>query len=108
MHLARSSFRGFAHPPAAMLAVLEDHGLRPTFERRSGIWQVAGLSVLRKSTAPTDWNVAWPLEPLTEVVLKPLQVSVNSAASMTDMELTAFGARSACRLAEVDRWVRSR
>ncbi|HKO86506.1 MAG TPA: methyltransferase domain-containing protein [Actinomycetota bacterium] len=43
MRLARSSFRGFAHPPAAMLAVLEDHGLRPTFERRSGIWQVAGL-----------------------------------------------------------------
>jgi 2-polyprenyl-3-methyl-5-hydroxy-6-metoxy-1,4-benzoquinol methylase len=43
MHLTRSSFRGFAHPPAAMLAVLEDHGLQPTFERRSGIWQVAGL-----------------------------------------------------------------
>jgi magnesium-protoporphyrin O-methyltransferase len=43
MRLARSSFRGFAHPPAAMLAVLEDHGLRPTYQRRGRIWQVAGL-----------------------------------------------------------------
>ncbi len=28
MRLTRSSFRGFAHPPGARLAVLEDHGLR--------------------------------------------------------------------------------
>jgi hypothetical protein len=41
--LTRSGFRGFAHPPVAMLAVLEDHGLRRTFQRRSRIWQVAGL-----------------------------------------------------------------
>jgi hypothetical protein len=26
-----------------MVAVLEDHGLRRTFQRRSRIWQVAGL-----------------------------------------------------------------
>ena len=43
MRLTGSSFRGFAHPPGAMLAVLEDHGLRPTYQRRSRIWQVAGL-----------------------------------------------------------------
>jgi 2-polyprenyl-3-methyl-5-hydroxy-6-metoxy-1,4-benzoquinol methylase len=43
MRLSHSSFRGFAHPPSAMLAVLEDHGLRRTYERRSRIWQVAGL-----------------------------------------------------------------
>jgi hypothetical protein len=43
MRLARSSFRGFAHPPAAMLAVLESHGLRPTYQRRGRIWQVAGM-----------------------------------------------------------------
>jgi 2-polyprenyl-3-methyl-5-hydroxy-6-metoxy-1,4-benzoquinol methylase len=43
MRLTRSSFRGFAHPPGAMLAVLEDHGLRRTHERHSRIWQVAGL-----------------------------------------------------------------
>jgi 2-polyprenyl-3-methyl-5-hydroxy-6-metoxy-1,4-benzoquinol methylase len=43
MRLTRSSFRGFAHPTGAMLAVLEDHGLRRTYERRSHIWQVAGL-----------------------------------------------------------------
>jgi 2-polyprenyl-3-methyl-5-hydroxy-6-metoxy-1,4-benzoquinol methylase len=43
MRLIHSSFRGFAHPPGAMLAVLEDHGLRRTYQRRSRIWQVAGL-----------------------------------------------------------------
>jgi 2-polyprenyl-3-methyl-5-hydroxy-6-metoxy-1,4-benzoquinol methylase len=43
MRLTRSSFRGFAHPPAAMLAVLEDRGLRRTYQGRSRIWQVAGL-----------------------------------------------------------------
>jgi 2-polyprenyl-3-methyl-5-hydroxy-6-metoxy-1,4-benzoquinol methylase len=43
MRLARSRFRGFAHPPAAMLAVFEEHGLRPTYQRRGRIWQVAGM-----------------------------------------------------------------
>jgi hypothetical protein len=43
MRLTGSSFRGFAHPPDAMLAVLEDHGLRRMYQRRSRIWQVAGL-----------------------------------------------------------------
>jgi 2-polyprenyl-3-methyl-5-hydroxy-6-metoxy-1,4-benzoquinol methylase len=47
MRLTRSSFRGFAHPPRAMLAVLEDHGLRRTYQRRSRIWQVAGLERVR-------------------------------------------------------------
>jgi hypothetical protein len=43
MRLTRSSFRGFAHPPGAMLAVLEDRGLRRTYQHRGRIWQVAGL-----------------------------------------------------------------
>ena len=43
MRLTRSSFRGFAHPPGAMLAVLEEHGLRRTYRSRSRIWQIAGL-----------------------------------------------------------------
>jgi hypothetical protein len=43
MRLTGSGFRGFAHPPGAMLAVVEDRGLRRTFQRRSRIWQVAGL-----------------------------------------------------------------
>jgi hypothetical protein len=43
MRLTHSSFRGFAQPPGAMLAALEDHGLRRTFQRRSRIWQIAGL-----------------------------------------------------------------
>ena len=43
MRLTGSGFRGFAHPPGAMLAVLEDHGLRRTYHGRSRIWQLAGL-----------------------------------------------------------------
>jgi 2-polyprenyl-3-methyl-5-hydroxy-6-metoxy-1,4-benzoquinol methylase len=43
MRLTQSNFRGFAHPPGAMLGVLEDRGLRRTLQRRSRIWQVAGL-----------------------------------------------------------------
>jgi hypothetical protein len=42
MGLTRSSFRGFAHPPDAMRAVLERHGLRRTYEHHGRIWQVAG------------------------------------------------------------------
>jgi 2-polyprenyl-3-methyl-5-hydroxy-6-metoxy-1,4-benzoquinol methylase len=43
MRLTHSSFRGFAHPPGAMLAALEDHGLRRRVQRRSRIWQIAGF-----------------------------------------------------------------
>jgi SAM-dependent methyltransferase len=43
MRLTRSSFRGFAHPEGAMLGVLEEHGLRRTYQGRSRIWLVAGL-----------------------------------------------------------------
>ena len=40
----RREFRTFAHPPEAMLAVLERHGLRPAFAHRGVPWQVAGLA----------------------------------------------------------------
>jgi 2-polyprenyl-3-methyl-5-hydroxy-6-metoxy-1,4-benzoquinol methylase len=43
MRLMRRGFRGFAHPPSAMLAVLEARGLRRTYDHHVGIWQVAGL-----------------------------------------------------------------
>jgi 2-polyprenyl-3-methyl-5-hydroxy-6-metoxy-1,4-benzoquinol methylase len=36
-------FRTFTHPPAAMLAVLERRGFRPTFSHRALVWQAAGL-----------------------------------------------------------------
>jgi Methyltransferase domain len=36
-------YRTFAHPPRAMLEVLEQRGLRKTFAGRSLVWQVAGL-----------------------------------------------------------------
>jgi magnesium-protoporphyrin O-methyltransferase len=41
--LARKDFRVFAHPPPAMLAVLERHGMRPVFTHRGIPWQVVGL-----------------------------------------------------------------
>jgi 2-polyprenyl-3-methyl-5-hydroxy-6-metoxy-1,4-benzoquinol methylase len=46
MRLTRSGFRGFAHPEGTMLGVLEDHGLRRTYQGRSRIWQIAGLERL--------------------------------------------------------------
>jgi hypothetical protein len=41
--LLHRRFRVFAHPPAGMLAVLHDAGLRQTFAHRRPAWQVAGL-----------------------------------------------------------------
>jgi 16S rRNA G966 N2-methylase RsmD len=41
--LLRREFRTFAHPPPAMMAVLERHGLQRTFTHRGVPWQVAGL-----------------------------------------------------------------
>jgi len=41
--LSRKQFRVFAHPPAAMLAVLERHGLRVVFGHRGIPWQIVGL-----------------------------------------------------------------
>ena len=41
--LLRKEYRSFAHPPAAMLAVLGDRGLRRTFAHHGLVWQVAGL-----------------------------------------------------------------
>jgi hypothetical protein len=41
--LQRQEFRTFAHPPLAMLGVLERHGFRRTYEHRAVVWQIAGL-----------------------------------------------------------------
>jgi 16S rRNA G966 N2-methylase RsmD len=41
--LLRKEYRSFAHPPAAMLVVLGDRGLRRTFAHHGLVWQVAGL-----------------------------------------------------------------
>jgi magnesium-protoporphyrin O-methyltransferase len=38
----RKEFRSFAHPPAAMLAVLESRGLRPAFAQRGVPFTVEG------------------------------------------------------------------
>lgn len=42
MRLTGRSFRTFTHPPDAMQAVLEQHGLHRTYQHRGLIWQVAG------------------------------------------------------------------
>ena len=39
--LGRRGFRTFAHPPAAMLAVLADSGLRPEVVHRGLVWRAA-------------------------------------------------------------------
>ncbi|MDP9226215.1 MAG: SAM-dependent methyltransferase [Actinomycetota bacterium] len=41
--LMRREFRTFAHPPSAMLAVLRERGLDPTFAHKGVAWQVTGL-----------------------------------------------------------------
>jgi len=41
--LLRREYRSFVHPPAAMLAVLEERGLRDAFASHSVVWQVSGL-----------------------------------------------------------------
>ena len=41
LRLARREFRVFTHPPAAMLAVLAEHGMRPAVAHRGRVWQVA-------------------------------------------------------------------
>jgi magnesium-protoporphyrin O-methyltransferase len=42
--LGGRQFRTFAHPPAAMLAVLAERGLRPTVAHSGRVWQVAAAS----------------------------------------------------------------
>jgi magnesium-protoporphyrin O-methyltransferase len=39
----RSEFRTFAHPPARMLAVVEERGLRRTHVHHAPVWQIAGF-----------------------------------------------------------------
>ena len=39
----RKEFRTFAHPPAQMLAVVEEQGLLNTYAHRPVVWQVAGF-----------------------------------------------------------------
>ena len=41
--LIGKSFRAFTHPPEAMLAVLEDHGLQVSSRQRARWWHVVGL-----------------------------------------------------------------
>lgn len=53
MRLIRTDFRGYAHPPVAMAAVLEERGLRRTYEHRGLIWRVAGHE-RRSESVPGD------------------------------------------------------
>jgi magnesium-protoporphyrin O-methyltransferase len=42
--IMRCDFRAFAHPPEAMLAVLAEHGLRPTTPTVGRVWQVEAVA----------------------------------------------------------------
>jgi 2-polyprenyl-3-methyl-5-hydroxy-6-metoxy-1,4-benzoquinol methylase len=44
LRLSGRQFRTFAHPPAAMLALLAGHGMRPALTHRGRVWQVAAAS----------------------------------------------------------------
>jgi hypothetical protein len=44
LRLSGREFRVFAHPPAAMLALLAEHGLHLTATHRGRVWQVAAVS----------------------------------------------------------------
>jgi 16S rRNA G966 N2-methylase RsmD len=41
--LRRKEFRTFAHPPARMLGVVEERGLRLAYAHRPVVWQIAGF-----------------------------------------------------------------
>jgi hypothetical protein len=41
--LRRKEFRAFAHPPARMLGLVEERGLRVTYTHRPVVWQIAGF-----------------------------------------------------------------
>jgi 2-polyprenyl-3-methyl-5-hydroxy-6-metoxy-1,4-benzoquinol methylase len=43
LRLRRSDFRGFVHPPRAMLEVAQRRGMTPVVDRRGTFWQVAAL-----------------------------------------------------------------
>lgn len=45
-------YRTFAHPPQAMLAVLERHGLRRVFTHRGMPWRIAGLERPVRAATP--------------------------------------------------------
>jgi magnesium-protoporphyrin O-methyltransferase len=44
LRLAGREFRVFAHPPAAMLAVLAEHGLHPAVVHSGPVWRVAAAT----------------------------------------------------------------
>jgi magnesium-protoporphyrin O-methyltransferase len=44
LRVAGREFQAFAHPPAAMFAVVADHGMRPTRVHRGRVWQVAAAT----------------------------------------------------------------
>lgn len=49
--LRRRTFRVYVHPPAAMIAVAQSHGLEPTARHRGRLWEFCGLE--RTDTAAT-------------------------------------------------------
>jgi hypothetical protein len=54
MRVARCSFRGYSHPPEAMRAVLEEHGLHRTYEHRGSVWRIAAHERLNPRPGSTS------------------------------------------------------
>jgi magnesium-protoporphyrin O-methyltransferase len=52
--LRRRSFRAYLHPPAAIIAVAQSHGLEPASRHRGLFWEFAGLT--RSARSPSESN----------------------------------------------------
>ena len=44
LRLMGKDYRGFTHPPAEMIRVLRDQGLRTAYEHHGPVWHLAGLT----------------------------------------------------------------
>jgi 2-polyprenyl-3-methyl-5-hydroxy-6-metoxy-1,4-benzoquinol methylase len=56
--LQRKEFRTFAHPPARMLAAVEERGLRSAYTHRPAVWQIAGFERRTTTGRSVDRSLA--------------------------------------------------
>lgn len=82
--LRRQDFRTFAHPPAAMLAVLADHGLRPPVATAAPGVSGGHRRSLNTTANPQDRCSRWPSTAIAEQGRVPVQVQ-RSALVVADI-----------------------
>ena len=52
--MRRQSFRVYLHPPAAIIAVAQAHGLEPATSHRGAFWELAGLTRSARTTSESN------------------------------------------------------